>query len=166
MDELEAKLQSLVTDAKQKLDDANEKRDVALAKLESLEEELLKLKNEIASLKERADLSDKKLSEEAREAERRFAEGKTEGKREAEVEAEFAFDARRAEVIEEFKTSQELIDIHTRDFQSAGQQIVNLIKKERHEWDLDFLYNSPPAGNDNISPPGDGEDSGAAAGEA
>ncbi|EXB96159.1 hypothetical protein L484_017007 [Morus notabilis] len=158
-----------------KLDDAVEKRDLALAKLASLEDELRKLKNEVASLKERADLSDKKLSEAVGEAEKRFVEGKTEGKREAEAEAAFDFDARHTEIIVEFKASQELTDIRTRDFQSAGQQIVDLIKKERPEWDLSFLYNSPPpvgdynvsppVGDDNVSPPGDGEDS-ATAGEA
>ncbi|XP_024019231.1 uncharacterized protein LOC112090950 [Morus notabilis] len=102
------------------LDDAVEKRDVAVAKLASLEDELAKLKAEVKNLTKRVDLSDKKLSEAAGEAKKRFAEGKTKGKREAEVEATATFDARRAEIIEEFKASQELTDIHTKDFQSAG----------------------------------------------
>ncbi|EXB35419.1 hypothetical protein L484_009336 [Morus notabilis] len=148
------------------LDDAVEKRDAAVAKLASLEDELAKLKAEVKDLTKQADLSDKKLSEAAGEAKKRFAEGKTEGMREAEVEAAAAFDARRTEIIEEFKAFKELTDIRTKDFQSAGQQIVDLIKKERPEWDLSFLYNSPPpAGDDNVSPPGNDDES-AAGGDA
>ena len=45
-------------------------------------------------------------------------------------------------MLEEFKVSQEFFDIRNKDFQSAGNQIVDLIKKERPGWDLSFLYNS------------------------
>lgn len=176
MDSLEANLTSLLDDAKNKCSSAVKEMDLAVAQLASLEGELVKmssLQNELASLKtaveeltRRAEISEKKSAEATEVVKRCFAEGKVEGKKEAEAEASAMFDAKRAEIIKEFKASPEFIDIRTKDFQSAVQQIVDLIKQEHPEWDLSFLYvPSPPADDDNSSLPGDGDDS-AAGGES
>lgn len=76
-----------------------------------------------------------------------FAEGKAEGKKEAELAA----GAKREEIIEEFMSSAELIDIRIKNFQSAGVQIVYLIKQEHPKWDLSFLYVPPPTDDDGSS---------------
>ena len=69
-------------------------------------------------------------------------------------------------MLEEFKVSQEFLDIRNKDFMSAGDQIVDLIKKERPEWDLSFLYNSStPTVDEEMLPPAEGDDEPAAGGD-
>ncbi|XP_024026078.1 uncharacterized protein LOC112092960 [Morus notabilis] len=155
MDSVKAELNSLLNDAKTKCTNAAEEKDVAVAKWQSLEGELARLTASVEDLTKRVDTSETKLAEATKAVKRRFAEGKAEGKKEAEAKAAAFFDAKRAEIIEELKASPELIDIRTKDFQSAGQQIFDLIKQEHPEWDLGFLYNAHLlAGDDNSSPPG------------
>lgn len=49
-----------------------------------------------------------------------------------------------------------------KDFQSIGEQIVDLIKQEYPEWDLSFLYVPPLlADDDDSSQPGSGDRSAA-----
>ena len=68
-------------------------------------------------------------------------------------------------MLEEFKVSQEFLDIRNKDFMSAGDQIVDLIKKERPEWDLSFLYNpSTPVVDEDLLPSAEGDAEPAAAG--
>lgn len=123
MDSLEVKLMSLLDDAKSKCSTAVEEKDVTVAKLASLEVELAKLvslQDELASLKtqveevtRRAEAAEKDAAE---AKEKCFAEEKAEGKKEAELAASEGFAAKREEIIKEFMTSMELIDIRTKDF--------------------------------------------------
>ncbi|EXC30742.1 hypothetical protein L484_027917 [Morus notabilis] len=159
MDSLEAKLTSILDAAKEKCSSVVEERGAAMAKLASLEGELAKLpslENELASLKAAveeltkwAEAFEKKSAEATEAVKKCFTEGKAEGKKEAEAEASVMLDVKHAEIIEEFKASPKLIDIRTKDFQSA----------EHPEWDLSFLYIPPPPADDDTSSPPDDDDS-------
>ena len=169
---MEAKLNFLIDDVKNKCSTAVEERDVVGAQLKCLEGELAKMSNlqkELANLTptitnftKQAEISEKKSIEATEVVERCFSEGKAEWKKEAEAEATTMFDTKCTQFIEEFKASLELINICTKDCHSAGQQIVDMIKQEHPEWELSFLYVHPPlTDDDNSSPPGDGDNSAA-----
>jgi len=165
MNGLEAELRSLIDEANKKRDEACYDKDLAATQLLSLEGEFAKLTTKTENLTRQLESSEKKLAAALANVENRYREGKAEGKLEAEAAAEAAFNARRSEMLEEFKVSQEFLDIRNKDFMSAGDQIVDLIKKERPEWDLSFLYNpSTPVVDEDLLPSAEGDAEPAAAG--
>ena len=120
MNGLEAELRSLIDEANKKRDEACYDKDLAATQLLSLEGEFAKLKTKTENLTRQLELSEKKLATALVDVENRYREGRAEGKLEAEAAAEAAFNARRTEMLEEFKVSQEFFDIRNKDFLSAG----------------------------------------------
>lgn len=97
--------------------------------------------------------------------EKYFAQGKAEGEKgKKEVVLTVVdnylnskdFITKRKEIVEEFLTFEELSEICTKDFQSVGEQVVDLIRQQHPKLDLSFLYvPPPPTDDDGSSPPRD-----------